>query len=257
VDLATILGLALSAILIALAVALGGSVDAYFDPASLLIVLGGVGAATLVAFPWEKVRRLPAVICRTLWHRAPDPIALIDQMMQYAEIARREGILALEERVAEVDDPFIVSGIQMAVDGADPEVIQQALETELDQLVERHDSGRAMLETIGRFAPAFGMIGTLIGLVTMLRSMDDPASIGAAMAVALLTTLYGAILAYMIALPMAEKLARRSSEEIMCKLIIIRGVMSIQAGDNPRHLQAKLLTFVPPALRANGLRKAA
>lgn len=256
-DFSTIIGLILGLILLVFAILFGGSVHAYLDPASFLIVLGGAVAATLVAFPIERVRRLPAILLKTLFYRPADPMRLIDQMVEFAEIARRDGILALEDLTSDMDDPFIITGVQMAVDGTDPEVIQQVMETELEQLVDRHESGRGLLEAIGKYAPAFGMIGTLIGLVAMLKSMDDPARIGAAMAVALLTTLYGAVLAYMVALPMAEKLARRSSEEVLCKLIIIRGVMSIQAGDNPRNVQAKLLTFVPPAVRAQHLRRAA
>ena len=256
-DFSTIIGLILGLILLVFAILLGGSMDAYIDPSSLLIVVGGAVGATLVAFPIERVRRLPAVILKTLLYKPADPRRLIDQMVEYAEVARRDGILALENLTAGMDDPFIVTGVQLAVDGTDPDVIQQVMETELEQLIERHESGKAMLEAIGRYAPAFGMIGTLIGLVAMLKSMDSPSDIGAAMAVALLTTLYGAILAYMIALPMAEKLGRRSAEEVLCKLIIIRGVMSIQAGDNPRNLQAKLLTFIAPAVRADADRQAA
>jgi chemotaxis protein MotA len=257
VDFSTIIGLILGLILLVFAILLGGSVNAYVDPQSFLIVVGGAVAATLVAFPIERVRRLPSVVLKTLLYRPADPLRLVDQMVEYAEIARRDGILALENLTVEMDDPFLITGVQMAVDGSDPEVIQQVMENELEQLIDRHESGKGLLEAFGKYAPAFGMIGTLIGLVAMLKSMDDPAGIGAAMAVALLTTLYGAILAYMIALPMAEKLARRTSEEVRCKMIIIRGVMSIQAGDNPRNVHAKLLTFIPPAIRAAEYRKAA
>jgi chemotaxis protein MotA len=190
------------------------------------------------------------VVLKAIFNKPADPAVVIGQLVQLAEVARRDGILALENRVAEVKDPFLVSGIQMAVDGTDPEVIQTVMETELSNLMERHASGKGLLDGMGKYAPAFGMIGTLIGLVAMLSNMDDPSSIGAGMAAALLTTLYGAIMANCIFLPMADKLALRSSEEVLVKTIIIQGVMSIQSGDNPRNVEAKLKTFLPPALRA-------
>ena len=153
--------------------------------------------------------------------------------------------------IEEMRDEFIVRGVQMAVDGTDPEIIQAVMETELENLLERHDTGKAMLDAMGRYAPAFGMIGTLVGLVAMLSNMDDPSKIGAGMAAALLTTLYGALLANVIFLPLADKLALRSTEEAMCKTIIIHGVMSIQSGDNPRTVESKLITFLPPAMRTD------
>jgi chemotaxis protein MotA len=148
-----------------------------------------------------------------------------------------------------IDDPFIVTGIQMAVDGTDPELIEQILTSELEAVEERHAGGKAIWDTVGRYAPAFGMIGTLVGLVIMLQNMDDPAALGPGMAVALLTTLYGAIAANLVALPIADKLGRRSDEELLLKNIIIKGVMSIQSGDNPRIVEQKLKTFLPPSLR--------
>jgi chemotaxis protein MotA len=149
-----------------------------------------------------------------------------------------------------IDDSFIVSGIQMAVDGTDPELIQQIMTSELEAVAERHANGKALFENFGKYAPAFGMIGTLIGLVIMLKSMDDPSTIGDGMAVALLTTLYGALVANLVALPIADKLDKRSQEEIMLKSIVIRGVMAIQAGDNPRVVEQRLNTFVPQGKRS-------
>ncbi|MHC4350826.1 MAG: motility protein A, partial [Planctomycetota bacterium] len=169
--------------------------------------------------------------------------------VELAEVARRDGILALEGMISEMQDDFLVRGIQMAVDGTDPEVIQAVMETELENLLERHENGKGMLDAMGRYAPAFGMIGTLIGLVAMLQNMDDPSKIGAGMAAALLTTLYGALLANIVFMPMADKLGRRTNEEALAKTIIINGVMAIQSGDNPRTVESKLVTFLPPALR--------
>jgi len=155
----------------------------------------------------------------------------------------------------EVEDHFIVKGIQMAVDGTDPELIEQILTLELTALEERHAKGQSIFRAMGTYCPAFGMIGTLIGLVAMLQQLDDPKTIGPAMAVALLTTLYGALIANLIMLPMAEKLGNRTDEERLIKEIIIRGVMSIQSGDNPRIVEQKLKSFLPPALRGEPAEK--
>jgi chemotaxis protein MotA len=177
---------------------------------------------------------------------------LIKDLVSYAEVARRDGILSLENVIADVKDPFIVSGIQMAVDGTDPDLIEQIMIGELETVAARHESGKAMFDNIGKYAPAFGMIGTLVGLVIMLQNMDDPDSIGPAMAVALLTTLYGSMLANLFALPIADKLAKRSEDELLVKSIVIKGVMSIQSGDNPRVVEQKLKSFLPHRLRVAG-----
>jgi chemotaxis protein MotA len=249
VDIATIIGVIVGASLVVMAIVLGGSFGAYVDVPSMLIVVGGATGATLASVPLGAFFKLPNVLKKTLLHKATDPVALIKQIVELAEIARRDGILALENMADQIDDEFLVHGIQMAVDGTDPEVIQTVMETELENLVERHDQGKTLFDSMGRFAPAFGMIGTLIGLVAMLSNMDDPSKIGAGMAAALLTTLYGALLANIVFLPLADKLGLRSNEEVLNKTIIIQGVMAIQSGDNPRNVQSKLLTFLPPKLR--------
>ena len=249
VDISTIVGLILGIALVGLAILLGGSIGAYIDAPSMMIVIGGAIAATLVAFPLGRVLGLPKVAMKCVFNKSSDALKLIEELVEYAEVARRDGILALEGLTDQMEDPFIIAGVRMAVDGTDPEVIEQVMETELEQLMERHERGKGLLDTVGRFAPAFGMIGTLIGLVAMLSNMDDPSKIGSGMAAALLTTMYGAMLANMFVLPMADKLATRSAEEVTIKTIIIQGVMSIQAGDNPRNVQAKLMTFLPPTQR--------
>jgi chemotaxis protein MotA len=234
-----------------LAILLGGSIMAYVDAPSMLIVVGGGVAATLTSMPLVRFMKLPKVTSKVLLHKGVEPQALISQLVELAEVARRDGILALENSIEQIDDPFLVRGIQMAVDGSDPEVIEAIMETELENLMDRHEGGKKLFDGLGRYAPAFGMIGTLIGLVAMLSNMDDPSKIGAGMAAALITTLYGAMLANIIFLPIADKLGQRSSEEVLVKTMIIQGVMSIQAGDNPRNVESKLLTFIPPALRVS------
>lgn len=250
-DLATLIGLVTGIGLIAWAIFTGtkGNPGIFLDPASIAIVVGGAIAACLISFPLKKVMEILKVVKHAFLSRNASPAQLIQDMVSYAEVARRDGILSLENLARDIDDEFIVKGIQMAVDGSDPELIEQVLTSELDAVLERHEQGRGLFESLGKYAPAFGMIGTLVGLVIMLRNMNDPSSIGGGMAVALLTTLYGALLANLIALPIADKLKLRSAEERLHKEIVIRGVMAIQSGDNPRIVEQKLKTYLSPSQR--------
>jgi chemotaxis protein MotA len=248
-DLATIVGTVLGLGLILMAMLLGGSVGAYIDIPSVMIVIGGATAATLTAFPLAKLLQLPKVLSKAVKAEKRDAGALIDQMVKYAEVARRDGILALEGMTDDMEDDLLVVGIKMAVDGTDPELIEQIMEADVENMMGRHESGKGLMDAPGRYAPAFGMIGTLVGLVAMLANMEDPSAIGSGMAAALLTTLYGAILANVIFLPIADKLATRNEEEVLFKSIIIKGVMSIQSGDNPRVVEQKLRTFLAPSQR--------
>ena len=248
-DIATVIGVLLGLFMVLLAIMTGGDIGAYVNGPAVLIVVGGSIAATMASQPLKGFFKIPKVVAKTIFNKTPAPAALITSLVDLAEVARRDGILALEGMIEEMKDEFMVRGVQMAVDGTDPEIIQAVMETELENLLERHDVGKSMLDALGRYAPAFGMIGTLVGLVAMLSNMDDPSKIGAGMAAALLTTLYGALLANVLFLPLADKLALRSAEEALSKTIIIHGVMSIQSGDNPRTVESKLITFLPPALR--------
>jgi len=257
VDFATLIGLLLGTACIVLAIMLGGTALSYLNGPSMLIVLGGATAATLTAYPLARFKKLPKVASKALFIKPTDPAKLIEQLVELAEVARRDGILALEGMTEEMDEPFLVNGLRMAVDGTDPEVIEAIMETELENVIERHEAGRGMLEAMGKYAPAFGMIGTLIGLVAMLANMDDPSLIGAGMAAALITTLYGSLLANVLFLPLADKLAQRSQEEVLNKTIIIQGVMAIQSGDNPRNVASKLMTFPPPTQRPSEDERAA
>jgi len=226
-----------------------GSIMYYVDIPSMILVIGSSFAILFFAFPANECKKFLQVMKKAFFNSPQSPEKLIDDLVSYAEIARRDGILSLENSTKDIDDPFIVNGIQMAVDGTDPELIEQIMESELDNLVERHDGGKALFDALGKYAPAFGMIGTLVGLVVMLQNMDDPSKIGPGMAIALLTTMYGAIIANAIALPISDRLSKRSTEEILLKTIIIKGVMSIQSGDNPRIVEQKLRTFLPPSQR--------
>jgi chemotaxis protein MotA len=174
---------------------------------------------------------------------------MIQRLVYFTEKARREGILALEDEVETLDDEFFKKGLQLVVDGSDPELVRNILETELAFVEERHKSGQGIFITMATLAPAFGMIGTLIGLINMLKHLDDPAVIGPNMAVALITTFYGALFANLICIPIASKLNIRSGQEVLLKELVIEGVLSLQAGENPRLVEEKLKAFLPPKAR--------
>jgi chemotaxis protein MotA len=244
-------------VLILWAIYAGGDVTYFVDVPSMIMVLGGSMTLFFFCFPLKTIKQLFTYVKKGFFG-TPLPIEkLIEDLVSFAEIARRDGILSLENVTRDIEDQFIVRGIQMAVDGTDPELIEQILNNELDNLVDRHANGRAMMDSLGKYAPALGMIGTLVGLVIMLQNMTDPSSIGTGMAVAILTTLYGALIANAFALPMSDRLGRRSAEEVLYKTVIIKGVMSIQSGDNPRIVEQKLRTFLPPALRKSEEQEAA
>ncbi|HEX7009159.1 MAG TPA: MotA/TolQ/ExbB proton channel family protein [Phycisphaeraceae bacterium] len=248
-DLGILFGFIGTWVLIVWALLASGQISIFWDTPSMILVVGGTSTIIFFAFPARNVKQLLRVVSKGFFHQAKPIQKLIEDLVSYAEIARRDGILSLENTTKEIDDPFIVRGIQMAVDGTDPELIEQIMTTELENTIERHETGKALLDTLGKYAPAFGMIGTLIGLVIMLQNMDDPSKIGPGMAVAILTTLYGALIANAVCLPLADRLARRSAEEVIYKTIIIKGVMAIQSGDNPRIVEQKLRTFLPPSDR--------
>lgn len=248
-DLGLLFGFLATWALIVWALLSGGDITYYIDIPSVILVIGGSATIVFLVAPVRNVKRLLAVLRRALYPPHTQIEKLITDLVSYAEVARRNGILSLESVTKDIDDPFIVRGLQMAIDGTDPELIEQIMTAELDNLAERHDVGKGLLDTLGKYAPALGMIGTLVGLVVMLQNMDDPKAIGPGMAVAILTTLYGALISNAICLPLSDRLARRSAEEVMVKTIIIKGVMAIQSGDNPRVVEQKLRTFLPPGER--------
>lgn len=250
-DIASIIGLLLggSLLLIAIAIAPGASFAAFIDYPSMMVVIGGSLSAVLICFPLKNFIGVAKVSKNVFFNKQESFGALIKQIVSLAETARRDGLLALEGRIEELNNPFVVLGIQMAVDGTRPEVIEDIMRTEMDAVATRHKNGKEVLIQMGRFAPAFGMIGTLMGLIIMLGNMDDPAAIGPGMAVALITTLYGAIISNLFFLPFAEKLGFINKHELLVMEIAIRGIMGIQSGDNPRVIEQKLNTFIPPKLR--------
>jgi chemotaxis protein MotA len=248
-DIGTIIGLVSGFGLIISAILLGGSLGAFVDIPSVLIVIGGAICATLIRFTLGDVINSMSVAMNAFFVKSQAPAEIIEELVTLSNIARKEGLLKLEKQP--IEDPFLKKAIMYCVDGHEAEFIQEVLEKEIDLTLERHGLGKGVFDGIGDAAPAFGMIGTLVGLVNMLGNMSDPASIGPAMAVALLTTLYGAVLANLVALPIADKLKRRSQEEELNKRLVLEGVLGLQKGLNPRVLEELLKTFLPPKMRGS------
>lgn len=245
-DLATLLGMAVSFGLISLALAMGGSPRSFIDVTSMLIVFGGTLGATLAQYPLGTVFRIGEVIRKTMVAHGPSTSAIIDQIVDFANRARREGILALEPLIKGLDDAYLRKGMQLTVDGLEPGAIQSIMEAEINSTEARHETGIEMLSALATYAPALGLIGTVIGLVQMLQNMSDPSAIGPSMAVALITTFYGAVLANLVFLPMAGKLKHRSKEEIHIMEMQMEGVLGISRGENPRIIMEKLSSFQSP-----------
>ncbi|HPW68673.1 MAG: MotA/TolQ/ExbB proton channel family protein [Desulfomonilia bacterium] len=248
-DIATVIGVVFAFGMVLMGIMSGGPLTLFVDVPSLLIVVGGTFGIIFIGYPLREVLGLAGVIKNVFFTQLRDAKGLIPTFVDYATRARREGILALESAANELEDPFFKQGLELVIDGLEPQSIREILETEIEHLEQRHNKGADILNGLGTYAPAMGMVGTLIGLVQMLQSMSDPSSIGPAMALALITTFYGSIMANMIALPMAGKLAMRSKEESLEKGMIIEGIMSISAGDNPRIVERKLHSYLSPSLR--------
>jgi chemotaxis protein MotA len=248
-DLATIIGILLAFGLVFTAIAKGGHALAFIDVTAMFIVMGGTLGATLVNYPLKNVFGVLGVVKNAFFTTAEQPSDVIKRFLEYANRARREGILSLEPLLKGINDDYLRKGLQLTVDGLEPQTIQEILETEISSLEERHESGADILSVLGTFAPAMGMIGTVIGLVKMLKTIDDPSTIGPAMAVALITTFYGALLANLVFIPLAGKLRNRSKEEIHLREMILEGVLSISKGENPRIIEEKLNSFIPPKHR--------
>ncbi len=248
-DIATLIGAVVAYALVLAAIVMGAGLGPYIDIPSVLIVIGGVSGLVMMCYPMDKVVGFVKVILKTIKYPMDDAPKLIAQLVEFAVKARRDGILSLESAGDEVADEFLKKGIRLAVDGTEPEVIKNILETELNYMGERHKAGAGLLGAMVDYGPAMGMIGTLVGLVAMLQTMDDPSSIGPAMAVALLTTFYGAMMANMFAGPLKVKLEFRSSQEVILREIMIAGIMAIQAGDNPRIVEQKLNAYLSPGQR--------
>lgn len=248
-DLATIIGIIAAIVFILVSILMNGPIKTFLDAPSVMITIGGAFSATLVSFPLERFIVSLKAIVLVFKNQTMDEAGVIKKIIELSNVARKEGLLALEEATESIDDDFLKKGILLIVDGTDPELVRNILETELVFIQGRHGSIQAFYEKLGELGPAWGMIGTLLGLINMLNSMDDPSTIGPSMAVALITTLYGSLLANLFANPFATKMKIRSGDEMLLKEVMIEGLLSIQAGENPRVIEEKLKAFLSPALR--------
>jgi len=249
-DVATVVGLLCGFGLIMAAIWLGGSPETFINPPSVLIVIGGTFAITTACFSLGEMNRTFRVIGKSLFHSSRDPSQAATQVLQIAELARKKGVLAMQNLLGSVrNEPFLHKGLQMVVDGTPGDEVESIMRRDLQATIQRHAKSTSVLRKMAEFSPAMGLIGTLIGLVQMLGNLNDPATIGPSMAVALLTTFYGAVLANMVFLPLASKLERNSQEEALINNLYVMGAASIGNQENPRRLEMLLNSILPPANR--------
>lgn len=249
-DISTLAGLGMGVGLILMSMILGGSgLGVYINVPSVLMVIGGSFGALMISNPLTRILHIMQYVNITLREPSYPLEQTISSLISFSERARREGLLVLEDEVEDVQDEFLKNGIQLVVDGTDPEIIKTVLFNDVAQLEQRHEAGAKLFGDWGLLAPAFGMIGTLAGLIAMLANLDDPDAIGSGMALALITTMYGSILANLILIPIKNKLTDRHNDEMLLREIMIEGILSIQAGDNPNILKYKLVSFLDPNRR--------
>ena len=249
-DLNTIIGVLLAFFLVLFTMAMGpGGLMIFLHVGSLMIVFGGTVAVTMLAFPISDLKPILRVMMIAVFRKKNTPTEEIDRIVSYANLARKEGLLALETKLQSVDDAFFAKGIQLVIDGFSADTVRDIMDLEAEWEKQRHDTGKKIMDQMGTFAPAFGMIGTLVGLVQMLQDLSDPSAIGIGMATALLTTLYGAMLANMVFIPLAGKLEQVAKSDAQLRSLMIEGIVAIQSGEKPQLIKEKLKGFLPPALR--------
>jgi chemotaxis protein MotA len=250
-DFGSTIGLlaALAMVAWSLWVGTGGAIGVYWDTPSVILVFGGTVFTVLNTQAVDRFLAFWKIIRRGFFIRPITIPKVIEQFVRLGELARREGVLSLERELGAIQDDFMLSGIRLVVDGTPAPEIEQILSAELEAMDQRHSQGKGFLDVTAKYAPAYGMIGTLMGLVAMLNNMDDPKKIGPGMAVAILTTFYGAMIANVFCLPLADKLSFRHEEEMLLKTVILKGILALQSGDNPRVIQAKLSVYVPGDVR--------
>lgn len=239
-----VVGLVSGLIILVLSIMTSGDIKSFIDFPSMAVTLGGSLAALVVSFPMKELLKVPKILKLLLKKESEDKTRMILLFSEMARKARRDGLLALEDDLSTMEDDFLLSGLQMVVDGVEPDVIREILMLKMESAERRHRMGQNIFTKWGELAPAFGMLGTLIGLVVMLANLQDAAAIGSGMAVALITTFYGALLANLIFIPIASNLSVQTDEEMIFKELVIEGVLQIQAGTNPRILEEKLSTYL-------------
>jgi len=251
-DLNTIIGyvFAFGMILVAMAIGPGG-IPIFFDVPSVIIVFGGTISVTMVAFPISDLKPILKIMMIAAVRKSTTPTEEIERIVSYANLARKEGLLALESKLQDVDDAFFAKGIQLVIDGFGADTVRDIMELEAEWERQRHDAGKKIMDQMAAFSPAFGMIGTLLGLVQMLQDMSDPSSIGSGMAVALLTTLYGAVAANVVFIPLAGKLEMVANAESLLRSLMIEGIVAIQSGEKPQLIKEKLKGFLAPGQRVS------
>lgn len=227
----------------------GGTIAMFMDLPSVIITVGGTIASMLVAFSLGKLAKLPTFFRIAIFPPSYNLKEIIITLVSFSEKARREGLLALEDDLEDLDDKFTRKGLQLVVDGTDPELVKNIMENEIEQMAARHDDNKRVFDDAAGYSPAFGMIGTLMGLVMMLVNLSDRSAVGPYLAVAILTTFYGAVLCYLVFTPMGTRLDMMTGQEILTKAIILMGILSIQSGDNPRIVKDKLVSFLPESVR--------
>ncbi len=257
-DLGSILGLVLGVACVIISIFIGdGELMSYWDPPSVFITVGGGICSTLINYRLRDVINVYKLCVHIFTDKKASPRETIDMLVKLSEKTRREGLLSIEPELEQMEDPFIRQSLQLVVDGIESETIKDFMDTEIDNLQARHGKGQAIFNMMGAIFPAWGMIGTLIGLINLLLKLDDPAQIGPSMSVALVTTFYGSVLSNFICIPMAGKLKLKSDEEVHRMEMIAEAVISIQAGENPKMLEQKLKIFLTPEQRKEDNRKKA
>jgi chemotaxis protein MotA len=251
IDIASLLGVIGGIVLLGGSIFLSGGIapGAFLDVPSVVMVVGGTAAAVMISLPFRAILNARKALRRVLFHRQQDLAQLAEQLVSLSAVARRDGLLGLESRIEELDHPLVADGLRMAVDGVRADVIEDVLRTEIEAVAARHRSGRSAFEQTARYLPAFGMIGTLVGLVIMLGNLRSPEAIAPGMAIAMLTTLYGLVIANLFFMPAAEKLAFLTRHELLAMELALAGILAIQAGDHPRIVRQRLHAFLPRAAR--------
>lgn len=249
-NISVIIGLSagFSVLIMAIIVA-GGNVLMFWDAPSVMVTVGGGFCALMVAYPLSRLAQIPGLMRLTIFPPKFNLTEMIVTLVSFSEKTRREGLLSLDDDLEALDEPFLKKGLQLVVDGTDPELVRAIMEIEIDEMANRHDSNKKIFDDFAGLAPSFGMIGTLMGLVLMLVNLNDKSMVGPYLAVAIITTFYGAVLAYLVFTPMAANLDSQTGEEVLMKNMILMGILSIQAGENPRILKEKLVSFLPPVMR--------
>lgn len=249
-DISSFIGLAGGIIVMLVTILISGDLAGYIDIPSIICTFGGTAFMVVFAYPFEKIKESFGSLKHVFFYKAMEAEGIIKSIIDLANVARKEGLLALEEAAQELKDSFLQKGVLLIVDGTDPELVRNILETELSFIEDRHKSNQSLFEFMATMAPGFGMLGTLIGLINMLANLSDPSSLGPNMAVAIITTLYGSLIANVFCNPVVNKLKLRSASEILMKEVMLEGMLSIQAGENPRIIEEKLKAFMAPKLRA-------